>query len=484
MAVAMQSRLRQTLPLTLALPLFVAVAIFVVAVGTTQLGIRLLQSNSESALRDQAAVFLDALAGNIAAETSDTPAAVERQLEASLTYRTALLEEAMAARWTDVFGTTQTMVLGEAHRSLLVTALDDAANLGAGETVFSAFPDRGLLLVLRTYAMDDRVLFLAATFDTTPVKETADTASGVALGIDFLVAIIAAIAVYVITWRALAPLDAFINRLADQDALTTALVSWRQGDELRQLEAALALRERSEAERMKLLEQMAQQERDALLARMAAGIAHEVRNPLAGLKNGVSTLKRYGDRPDVREQTLDLLEKGLDSIGRVVDVTLSTYRRRSGTSRLFARDIRDLDLLIQPEARRFGVQLEWVLDEAVAIDVDGDALRQILINLLLNAVRASPAKGKVTVTLAQDVRENTVSIEIQDEGQGMPPEMVAAIISGQLEAIPAERGIGIWVIANLVEQIGASLSIRSEDGAGTMVRITLAAPTAPAATNG
>lgn len=476
----MPAQLRRTLPLTVALPLFVAIAMFVVAVGTTQLGIRLLQANSESALRDQAVVFLDAVAGNIAAETADAPDAVQRQLAASLTFRTALLEEAIAARWTDATGVEQTVVLGEDHRSLLVVALDEAATQGADATAVHAYPDRSLILVLRTYAMDDRLLLLAATFDSKPVIEAAESTSSIALGIDFLVAILAAIAVYAITRRALAPLDTFIDRLADQDAVDAPPKQWRQGDELRQLEAALSLRERSEAERVRLVEQMAQQERDALLARMAAGIAHEVRNPLAGLKNGVSTLKRFGDRPEVRDQTLDLIEKGLDSIGRVVDVTLSTYRRRSGNSRLSARDIRDLDLLIQPEARRAGVELRWVLDETVTIEVDADALRQILLNLILNAVRASPENGTTTVSLSRDPAESTVSLAVEDQGKGMPPEMVAAIVSGRLEELPAERGIGIWVVANLVERIGASLSIRSEDGVGTVVRMTL--PETPAMT--
>lgn len=469
----MPSRLRQNLPLTAALPLFVAIAMFVVAVGTTQLGVRLLQSSGESALRDQAVVFLDAVAGNVAAEIQEAPQAVRAQLAASLTYRTALLEEAMAARWIDASGTTQTVVLGENHRTILTAALDEAAALGVDATAFRTAEDRALLVVLRTYAMGEIVLYLSATFDTTPVIEAADAAADIALGIDFLVAILAAVAVYAITRRVLSPLDRFINRLAEHDALTTGPAQWRQGDELRQLETALALREKSEAERVRLLEQMAQQERDALLARMAAGIAHEVRNPLAGLKNGVSTLKRFGDRPEVRDQTLDLIEKGLDSIGRVVDVTLSTYRRRSGPSRLGAQDIRDLDLLIQPEARRAGVELVWKLDETAKVDADADALRQILINLMLNAVRASPENGIVTITLERDADERTISLGIADQGKGMPPEMVAAIVSGRMEEIPVERSIGIWVVANLVERIGANLSIRSEDGVGTTVRITL-----------
>lgn len=235
------------------------------------------------------------------------------------------------------------------------------------------------------------------------------------------------------------------------------------------------LRERSETERMKLVENMAQQERDALLARMAAAIAHEVRNPLAGLKNGVSTLRRFGDREEVRGEVADLLERGLESIGRVVDVTLSTYRRRAENRKLTARDIRDVDLLVRPEAERRSITLDWDVDNTVALDVDADALRQILINLLLNAVRITPDGGTVAIRLERDADE--VGIAITDQGGGMPPEVVAAIVSGNVDDVPVERSIGLWVVANLVQRLGARLSIRSQDGIGTTIRIALPSQT-------
>lgn len=465
------------LPLPVALPLFVAIAMFVVAVGTTQIAVSALRSSNETGLRDQALVFLDAVAGHIAAEIdkADMEEAVGAQLAASLTYRTALLEEGIAARWTDRTGTARTVIMAPADAELLKTALDDAQALGPDGVNITAVTDRSLLLASRSYTVKDRQLFLAATFDTTPIEDAAAVASGIALGIDLLAAILAAVATYAVTRRALRPLDQFIGRLADQPSLVSGPTAWRQGDELRQLEAALALREQSEAQRASMMEQMAQQERDSLLARMAAGIAHEVRNPLAGLKNGISTLRRFGGREDVRKETLDFLENGLDSIGRVVDVTLSTYRQRSGNRMVVARDIQDLELLIAPEAKRAGVQLAFRLDEHASIETDSDALRQILINLMLNAVRASPAGGTVTVGMTQDTNAGNVVLHVTDEGPGMPPELVAAIISGRVDDLPVERSIGIWIVSSLVERIRADLSIRSEDGKGTTVQLTLPA---------
>ncbi|MFN7102167.1 MAG: sensor histidine kinase [Pseudorhizobium sp.] len=456
---------------------------FVVAVGTTQIGVMVLRSSNETGLRDQALVFLDAVAGNIAAEIrqADAQRTVREQLAASLTFRTALLEESMAARWTNQTGSVRTVVLAESDSDLLEAALAEAQALGPDGVSVTTVPERSVLLVARSYPLGEgQRLFLAATFDTTSIEDAAEVVSGVAVGVDILVAILAALATYAVTRRALTPLDRFIDRLADQTVSSATEPDWRRGDELRQLEAALALREQSEAQRVALLEQMAQQERDGLLARMAAGIAHEVRNPLAGLKNGISTLRRFGDREDVRQETLTFLENGLDSIGRVVDVTLSTYRRRSGSKLVSAHDIQDLELLIAPEARRGNVGLVWDLDETAQFVVDADALRQILINLMLNAVRASPQGGTVTVGLVRDAKAQSVVLSVADEGPGMPPELVAAMISGRVNEIPVERSIGIWIVANLVERIGADLSIRSEDGAGTTVQLTLlAAPGQP-----
>jgi signal transduction histidine kinase len=447
---------------------------FLVAVGTTQIGIMALRSSNETGLRDQALVFLDAVAGNIAAEIKEADArqSVQRTLAASLEFRTALLEESIAARWTDTSGETITVALAESDGDLLDQALNEAQANSPGDVSPRLVPDRSVLLVARSYGMAEGRLYLAATFDTQPLEAATDAASNAAIGIDILVAIIAAAAAYVVTRRSLKPLDQFIDRLADPEGSSTNGADWRRGNELRQLEAALAMREQSEAQRVTILEQMAQQERDGLLARMAASIAHEVRNPLAGLKNGISTLKRFGDREDVRKETLAFLENGLDSIGRVVDVTLSTYRRRSGSRMITAQDIRDLEILIAPEAGRAGVGLAWMFEEPTEFRVDVDALRQILINLMLNAVRASPPGSTVTVSLTRKDAQ-TVVLSVADEGPGMPPEIVAAMISGRVNDIPVERSIGIWIVASLVERIGADLSIRS-DNTGTNVQLTLA----------
>ena len=112
-------------------------------------------------------------------------------------------------------------------------------------------------------------------------------------------------------------------------------------------------------EREELASRLANQDKYAVLGKLASGMAHEVNNPLGGLFNAVDTLRRHGDDRQAREATLNLLERGLTHIRNVVRSTLVTYRREAAEHSLRAVDIDDLRLLVEPEALRKRVQFVW-----------------------------------------------------------------------------------------------------------------------------
>ena len=106
-----------------------------------------------------------------------------------------------------------------------------------------------------------------------------------------------------------------------------------------------------------LASRLADQEKYAVLGKLASGMAHEVNNPLGGLFNALDTLRRHGDDGKVREATLNLLERGLTHIRNVVRSTLVTYRRGVADNSLRPVDIDDLRLLVEPEASRKRLQI-------------------------------------------------------------------------------------------------------------------------------
>ncbi|EFH11192.1 histidine kinase dimerization/phospho-acceptor domain-containing protein, partial [Teichococcus cervicalis] len=167
-----------------------------------------------------------------------------------------------------------------------------------------------------------------------------------------------------------------------------------------------------------LAARLAGRERAAVLGRLAATLAHEVRNPLAGMLTALDTIRRFGAEAAIRGRALDLVERGLRQIEAVVRSTLASYRQDAEPQPITAEDLEDLQLLVQPEARRGGVRLRWRVALEAPFATDGQRLRQLLLNLLLNAVAATPRDGLVSL----DVRREGEALlaELRDEAGGLP----------------------------------------------------------------
>ena len=117
----------------------------------------------------------------------------------------------------------------------------------------------------------------------------------------------------------------------------------------------------------------------------------------------------------MREATLNLLERGLTHIRNVVRSTLVTYRREVAESSLRPVDIDDLRLLIEPEASRKRLRIAWVNDLHGVSPVGVESVRQVVLNLLINACAATPVGG--TVHLRARATESWLTIEVGDKAQ-------------------------------------------------------------------
>ena len=185
-------------------------------------------------------------------------------------------------------------------------------------------------------------------------------------------------------------------------------------------------------EREELASRLANQEKYAVLGKLASGMAHEVNNPLGGLFNAVDTLRRHGDDAKVREATLNLLERGLTHVRNVVGSTLVTYRREVADNSLRPVDIDDLRLLIEPEASRKRLQIAWVNNLHGVSTVAVESVRQVILNLLINACAATSAGG--TVHLRARAIENRLTIDVGDQGSGLPDDLAKYLVGHSDEA--------------------------------------------------
>lgn len=226
-------------------------------------------------------------------------------------------------------------------------------------------------------------------------------------------------------------------------------------------------------ERQAVAAQLAEEERLASLGRLASGMAHEINNPLGGLFNAIDTLKRHGAEPNVRARSLDLIERGLKGIRDVVRSTLMTYRADRDGRMFKPEDIDDLKLMIGPEARRRGVFLAWTTELNGEVAVPASALRQIVLNLVLNACQASPRDMTVRVSAIAD--DHTFELSVEDEGAGLPKAAIE-ILSGR-DGLPAPigggTGLGLWMTNRLVRENKGTVVVSSGAVDGTKIAVKL-----------
>ena len=233
------------------------------------------------------------------------------------------------------------------------------------------------------------------------------------------------------------------------------------------------------SEREALAASLAQRERESVLGRLAATIAHEVRNPLGGMSTALNTVKKFGDDPTIRAKGLDLMERGLSSIGEVVDSVLAFHRMPPDRRRLAAGDFDDLRILIGPALVRRQLRLIWDCRIDGSVDVAATETRQIILNLLLNACDASPPDGEVVfraqVKPDDDASSSRLELGFSDDGPGLPETISEALVAtGPLDAHVPSSGLGIHVVRDLVHGLrGRVVVTGGSDGRGSCITVSL-----------
>lgn len=250
----------------------------------------------------------------------------------------------------------------------------------------------------------------------------------------------------------------------------------KTGDELGQLNRQFQDMVEQLREKAILEKQIITAERLAAIGRFTTGIAHEINNPLGGMLNATSTLRRHGDLDPLTEKTLDLIERGLLQIKETVGALLVEASLEAHP--LTHHDVEDTRTLVASEASKKHIAILWHNDLHGEINLPSTLVRQILINLLLNAIQAVPGSGIVDCRI--EPTDGTLDIRVRNSGTQIEDEVVSHLFEPFVTGNESGRGLGLWVTYQIVTQLKGNIEAHSTES-GTEFAVNLPIPLEEAA---
>jgi two-component system sensor histidine kinase HydH len=239
---------------------------------------------------------------------------------------------------------------------------------------------------------------------------------------------------------------------------------------------------RDTTEILHMKKEMERSRRLASLGSLAAGVAHEIRNPLSSIKGFATFFKeRYKDNPADRE-TAEIMVQEVERLNRVISQLLEfarpmdLNRRRDSIQDIIRHTLK----MIEGEAGEKGISIHAdIPPEPENIFIDTDKITQVMLNLCLNAIGAMDRGGELHVALSMP-RDGMVQIEVADTGVGIDEENLPRVFDPYFTTKPSGTGLGLAIVYRIIEAHNGEIRVESTRGEGTKVSVFL--PTGPTST--
>lgn len=247
--------------------------------------------------------------------------------------------------------------------------------------------------------------------------------------------------------------------LSETDEATGLIITFQDLTEIRSME-----------------ESVRRKDRLAAVGRVAAGLAHEIRNPLGAMRGAIQVLESTTPKGSVHSELMDIILKESDRLNSIITNFLSYARPPAGELRDtdVAGAIREMFKLLRhsPDIRPEHHLVDDSGNDSVLIAADTSQLKQIFWNLARNAIQAMPDGGTLRVGLAA-IPNKRIRITFEDTGLGMTPEQVEQLFEPFSQSTSGGTGLGLSIVYQIVKDHNGVINVRSREGKGTIITIEL-----------
>ena len=227
-------------------------------------------------------------------------------------------------------------------------------------------------------------------------------------------------------------------------------------------------------------EQVRRQERLATVGSLAAGIAHEIRNPLASLSGSIQVLQGELDLKGDNKHLMDIVVRETDRLNAIITDFLEYARpKNTQNDQIVLSSVIDETIILLKNSKEFvdGIRINCNIDRMIAMRGDARRMRQVFWNLLINSCQAMPDGGEMTINANPFFHDDSGSawceIVITDAGQGIAPEHLAKIFDPFFTTKIGGTGLGLAIAYRIVEDHGGTIAVEAEKGKGTKFRILI-----------
>lgn len=231
-------------------------------------------------------------------------------------------------------------------------------------------------------------------------------------------------------------------------------------------------------QRRKMEQQLLQADKLASLGQLSAGVAHEINNPLGLILGYTQLLIRGESKGSEKHEDLKTIEKHTRNCKTIVEALLS-FSRKTETKKVTVdinQTIQEVIAVIRHQFELDNVRIETALDETVPpLTGDGEKLKQVFMNLVMNAKQAIPDSGRIAISTDFISQREKVRITVEDTGSGIPPEVVNKIFDPFFTTKPTGQGtgLGLSVSYGIIKEHNGEISVQSEPGRGSTFTVVL-----------